>query len=67
MNPLVFGQVIDEAIMISRQIISEYKVGYWMLNIVKVSELCYTNDMAIIASIPKPLQENLNIDKQERE
>lgn len=60
LSPILFNAVLDEVLKASRQNLKSYIVGSWRMRPVKVTELCYADDMLVIAETEAALQHNMN-------
>lgn len=60
LSPLLFALILDEAIKTAKTNIKEYFVGRWKMENIYVSELCFADDMVIIAADENTLQHNLD-------
>ena len=60
LSPILFNIVLDTIIKNCRADWKPYNIGYWRMGLVNVSELCYADDMVIIARTDIDLQHNMN-------
>lgn len=52
--------MLDEAIKEYKSNWKKYNVGYWTMEIVGLSELCYVEDKVIMGETEKEFQETVN-------
>jgi uncharacterized protein YukE len=60
LSPLLFNLMLDEAIKQNKDKLKPYNVGYWKLRCIRLTELCYADDLIILGETEKQLQENIN-------
>lgn len=44
---------------------SKYRIGYWNMKIITITELCYADDLIIIGETEKQLQNNIQVFNEE--
>lgn len=59
LSSLLFSLVLDEAIKDARREVKPYEVGYWKMEMIRVSEVCYVDDMVILTKDENTLNENV--------
>lgn len=53
--------MIDETIKKCKRNKKEYTVGFWKMQKINITELCYADVMAIIGDTERNLQHNMNL------
>lgn len=62
LSPLLpFSLIMDEAIKEARKKGKPYDIGYWKMQTIKIVEICYADDMILIAKDEKALNKNLKV------
>lgn len=64
LSPVLFTVVLDEAIKEAKKDLKQYEVGHWKMEQITVSDLCYADDIVIIAKNEKTLNLNMEIYKK---
>lgn len=65
LSPLLFNIVLDDVVKKCKGNMSKYRIGYWNMKMITITELCYADDLIIIGETEKQLQNNINVFNQE--
>lgn len=65
LSPLLFSIILDDVIKECKKETKSYILGNWKMEKVKLTELAYADDMAIIGKNANDLQHNLNVYNRE--
>ena len=65
LSPLLFNLVLDDVVKKCKESMSKYRIGYWNMKIITITELCYADDLIIIGETEKQLQNNIKVFNEE--